>query len=498
MIPASVSLPKRLEQALVRDGLLAPGDAVLVGVSGGPDSVALLQLLREVGPSLRLSLEVAHVDHGIRGRQGRDDCEFVRGMAARLSLPFHLARLDLGEAADERGPGNFEARARERRYRFFAQVASERRMGKVAVGHNRDDQVETMLMWLLRGCGPEGLQGMPAARPLARSPEDAGPAVLIRPLLDVSREEILAFLESRGLDHREDPTNRDPRYLRNWLRGAVLPELRSRSDGALERRLARLGGMLRSDHALLERQAAAAYPGVAPGGALDRAGFLALDPEFRLRMARFWLRRELGTLRRIGFAHVDAVTKLVSGDRPHGRVSLPGGWTAVRQYDAVRLIRRTEAPRRSVPHAEDSHAADSRPADYSYPLPLEGELTVPEAGVRVTAWRSRRRELPEDPFEAVFDLSGLGRPEGRLHLRNPRPGDRFRPLGMAGRKKLKDLFIDRKAPRSRRRTAPLLVVGDEIAWIPGYARSGLARVGPETREVWRVRVSRRPDAGDPD
>ena len=492
MMPASMSLPKRLEQALVRDGLLAPGDAVLVGVSGGPDSVALLRLLREVGPSLRLSLEVAHVDHGIRGPQGRDDCEFVRGMAARLSLPFHLARLDLGEAADERGAGNLEARARERRYRFFAEVASDRRMDKVAVGHNRDDQVETMLMWLLRGCGPEGLRGMPAARPLARSPEGAGPAVLIRPLLDVSREEILAFLESRGLDYREDPTNRDPRYLRNWLRGAVLPELRSRSDGALERRLARLGGMLRSDHALLERQAAAAYPGVAPGGVLDRRRFLALDPEIRPRMARFWLRRELGTLRRTGFAHVDAVTKIISGNRPHGRVSLPGGWTAVRQYDTVRLTRRSEDPRRSVPHAEDS-----RTADYSCPLPLEGELTVPEAGVRVTAWRSRSRELPEDPFEAVFDLSGLGRPEGRLRLRNPRPGDRFRPLGMAGRKKLKDLFIDRKVPRSRRRTAPLLVVGDEIAWIPGCARSGLARVGPGTREVWRIRVSRGPDADDP-
>lgn len=484
-----MSLPKRLEQALVRDGLLAPGDAVLVGVSGGPDSVALLHVLREVGASLGLSLEVAHVDHGIRGPESRDDCEFVRGMAARLSLPFHLARLDLREAGDRRGAGNLEARAREGRYRFFGEVASERRMGKVAVGHSRDDQVETMLMWLLRGCGPEGLKGMPAARPLARSPEGAGRAVLIRPLLEASRGEILAFLESRGLDYREDPTNRDARYLRNWLRGVVLPELRSRSDGggALERRLARLGGMLRSDHALLERQVAAAYPGLARGGALDRIGFLALDPEFRPRIARFWLRRELGTLRRIGFAHVDAVTRLMAGSRPHGRVSLPGSWTVVRQYDTVRLARSAEG-----------HRAEDPPAkDYSCPLPLEGEVTVPEAGVRVTAWRSRKREIPEDPFEAVFDLSGLGRPEGRLRLRNPRPGDRFRPLGMAGRKKLKDLFIDRKVPRHRRRTAPLLVVGDEIAWIPGCARSDLARVGPETRDVWRIRVSRRPDAGDP-
>ena len=484
-----MSLPKRLEQPLVRDGLLAPGDAVLVGVSGGPDSVALLHVLREVGASLGLSLEVAHVDHGIRGPESRDDCEFVRGMAARLSLPFHLARLDLREAGDRRGAGNLEARARERRYRFFAEVASERRMGKVAVGHNRDDQVETMLMWLLRGCGPEGLKGMPAARPLARSPEGAGRAVLIRPLLEASRGEVLAFLESRGLDYREDPTNRDARYLRNWLRGVVLPELRSRSngDGALERRLARLGGMLRSDHALLERQVAAAYPGVARGSALDRTGFLALDPELRPRMARFWLRRELGTLRRIGFAHVDAVTRLMAGSRPHGRVSLPGSWTVVRQYDTVRLARSPEGRRVEDPSAKD----------YSCPLPLEGEVTVPEAGVRVTAWRSRKREIPEDPFEAVFDLSGLGRPEGRLRLRNPRPGDRFRPLGMAGRKKLKDLFIDRKVPRNRRRTAPLLVVGDEIAWIPGCARSDLARVGPETREVWRIRVSRSPDAADP-
>lgn len=485
-----MSLPKRLEQALVRDGLLAPGDAVLVGVSGGPDSVALLHVLREVGASLGLSLEVAHVDHGIRGPESRDDCEFVRGMAARLSLPFHLARLDLRETGDCRGAGNLEARAREGRYRFFAEVASERRMGKVAVGHNRDDQVETMLMWLLRGCGPEGLKGMPAARPLMRSPEGAGRAVLIRPLLEASRGEVLAFLESRGLDYREDPTNRDARYLRNWLRGVVLPELRSRSDGgggALERRLARLGGMLRSDHALLERQVAAAYPGVARGGALDRTGFLALDPELRPRMARFWLRRELGTLRRIGFAHVDAVTRLMAGSRPHGRVSLPGSWTVVRQYDTVRLARSAEVQRGEDPPAKD----------YSCPLPLEGEVTVPEAGVRVTAWRSRKREIPQDPFEAVFDLSGLGRPEGRLRLRNPRPGDRFRPLGMAGRKKLKDLFIDRKVPRNRRRTAPLLVVGDEIAWIPGCARSDLARVGPETREVWRIRVSRSPDAGDP-
>ena len=129
------------------------------------------------------------------------------------------------------------------------------------------------------------------------------------------------------------------------------------------------------------------------------------------------------------------------------------------------------------------------PADYSYVLPLEGELPIPEAGVRVTAWCSANRERPEDDFEAAFDLSRLRRDGGQLRWRNPRPGDRLRPLGMTGHKKLKDLFIDRKVPRSRRRTLPLLLAGEEIVWVPGCARSDFAKLEPHTRAVWRVRVS---------
>ena len=193
-----MSLDTQLAETLVRDGMLAPGDAVLVGVSGGPDSVALLHFLHEIGPSLRLRLEVAHVDHGIRGDESGDDAEFVRGIAAGLSLPFHLARLDLARSGRDRGSGNVEALARERRYRFFVEVAAKRGIGKVAAGHNRDDQVETMLMWLLRGCGPEGLRGMPAVRSLAVDEAGAGDAVLIRPFLEVSREDILSFLAEPG------------------------------------------------------------------------------------------------------------------------------------------------------------------------------------------------------------------------------------------------------------------------------------------------------------
>ena len=414
------------------------------------------------------------MEHGLRGHESRDDGEFVRGIAASLSLPFHLTRLDLSPSAQDGGAGNTEALARERRYRFLAEVARRRGIGKVAVGHNRDDQVETMLMWLLRGCGPEGLTGMPAVRPLEPGPSGAEETQLIRPLLELSRAEILAFLESRGLDYREDSTNRDTRYLRNWIRRTLLPGIRERSDRGLERRLARLGGMLRSDHTLLERWVAGAYPRVSRGDALDRAAFLGLEPELRPRMVRFWLKRGLGTLRRLGFAHVDAVLRLIAGSSPHGRVPLPGSWTVVREYDSVRLIPTVEA---------------IQPDDYSYVLPLEGELTVPEAGVRVTSWCSTGRERPESHFEAAFDLSRLTQDGGPLRLRNSRPGDRFRPLGMTGHKKLKDLFIDRKVPRSRRRTLPLLLAGEEIVWVPGCARSDFAPLAPDTRTVWRVRVS---------
>ncbi len=474
-----MSLDKQLAQTLVRDRMLAPGDAVLAGVSGGPDSVALLHILHETAPALGLRLEVAHVEHGIRGRESREDGEFVRRIAADLSLPFHVTSLDPARSGRNRHPGNFEALARERRYAFFAEVAVARSIGKVAVGHNRGDQVETLLMWLLRGCGPEGLAGMPAVRPLSRDGAGSEGTLLIRPLLEVSRDEILEYLESRGLGYREDRTNRDTRYLRNRIRLAVLPGLREQTDDGLEHRLARLAGMLRSDHALLERQVAGAYPRVVRGDVLDRAALLGLEPGLRPRLVRFWLNRGLGTLRRIGFVHVDAVLQAIGGARPHARVSLPGSWTVAREYDAVRLTRSAEGAREGSPRTED----------YSYPLPLDGEVAVPEAGVRVTAWRSTASETPEGDLEAAFDLSCLERHGGELRLRNFRPGDRFRPLGMAGHKKLKDLFIERKVPRSRRRTLPLLLAGEEILWVPGCARSDFARLAPGTRAVWRLKVS---------
>lgn len=474
-----MSLDINLANALVRDRVLVTGDAVLVGVSGGPDSVALLQFLHEIGPALGLRLEVAHVDHGTRGHESRDDGEFVRRIAAKLLLPFHFTSLDCLRSDRDQGSGNLEALARERRYQFFGQVAAKQRIGKVAVAHHRGDQVETMLMWLLRGCGPEGLAGMPAMRLLARDVPGAEKTLLVRPLLEVSRDDIIEYLESRGLDFREDHTNADTRYLRNWIRHTVLPGLRGQAGHGLERRLARLTGMLRSDHALLERQVVGAYPRVVRDDAVGRAAFLGLEPELQPRMVRFWLKRGLGTLRRIGFVHVDAVLHAIGGTRPHASVSLPGAWRVVREYDSVRLVR----------SAVELRLEGSPLQDYSYRLPLEGELVVPEAGVQVTVWCSTTRQVPEGNFEAGFDLERLTRDGGQLQLRNVRPGDRLRPLGMIGHKKLKDLFIEKKAPRSWRRAVPLLLVGEEIVWVPGYARSDFAKVESGTRAVWRIKVS---------
>ena len=496
-----MELHQKLAETLIRDGLVATGDAVLAGVSGGPDSVALLHLLAEVAPPLSLALEVAHVEHGIRGARSREDAEFVRRLAEGLSLPFHLARLDLHDAASGRA-GNLEARARTERYRFFARVAAERRLGKVAVGHNRGDQVETMLMWLLRGCGPEGLAGMPAARPLDRAAAGASGPMLVRPLLDVSREEILEYLASRNLEYRDDHTNRDTRYLRNWIRQTLLPRLRERTDAGLEHRLARLGGMLRSDNALLERRLAEACRRIIRGDVLDRAAFLGLEPELRPRMVRFWLARVTGTLRRFDYAHVDAVLDLIAGSRPHARVSLPGAWTVAREYESIRLVSSVEAasanaPAETVPSprgartpgiAGEERVGGQVDGEYSYPLPLEGEIFLPEAGLKITAWRSDSLDLPATPHEAAFDLRAVERVEGALQVRNFRPGDRFQPLGMAGHKKLKDLFIEKKLPRSRRRTLPLVLAEEEIVWVPGCARGDFARLEADSRAAWRVKV----------
>jgi tRNA(Ile)-lysidine synthase len=330
-----------------------------------------------------------------------------------------------------------------------------------------------MLMWMLRGCGPSALGGMPPVRRLFQEDSGKSQPTLVRPLLNLSRAQIMQYLRAEGLKYRQDATNRDTRYLRNWVRSDLLPALVERTDDGLTERLARLSGLLQSDQWLLDRYVATASASAIADGVLSCPAFLRLEVRLRSRVLRRWLQSHLGNLRGVGFQHVESMMRLTMADRPSGYVSLPGGWTAVKDYDRLHLVCGLE---------------DQAPTAYESALPLEGEVRIAELGVTVRAWCSNPAEAlhPENMHRAIFDRDAL---KGTRMLRSRRPGDRFQPLGMAGHKKVKDLLIEKKAPRRLRDRLPLVLVGGEVLWVPGYGRSGAAKVDFATREVWNLEMS---------
>src|SRR5262245_45824954 len=234
-----MGIDKRFLTFIHSHRLLVPGDRVLVAVSGGPDSVALLHILYELREELGLRLEVAHLQHGIRGVEAQEDARFVAELAEKLGLPLHLKEIDLPRMRSAAGKGNLETLARVERYRFFATVARERKLGKIATAHTRDDQAETVLMWLLRGSGLKGLGGMPLLHPLdGANAEPAGRLLVVRPLLYISRAEIEVYLKEKDLTFRLDRSNQDPSFLRNWIRLKLIPQLKEKIDCNLTERLA--------------------------------------------------------------------------------------------------------------------------------------------------------------------------------------------------------------------------------------------------------------------
>jgi tRNA(Ile)-lysidine synthase len=465
-----MTLQKKVRAFVARHALLTVGDSVLVAVSGGPDSVALLHVLNELREELRLRLEVAHLQHGIRGEQAKEDAQFVTDLAQRFNLPLHLKEVNIPGIRHAAGKGNTEQVARDERYRFFARVAEERKLAKIATGHTQDDQAETVLMWLLRGCGRRGLGGMSPRRSLNNG-HGSEAVTLIRPLLGVSKAEILDYLREAEISFRTDETNKDAALLRNWIRLELMPEITKKIDHGWPGRVSRQADLLRDEDQLLDRIASAALERLRVSGGLNRAPFLEQEPALQRRILRLWIAENRGNLRGLDYGHVEDLIDLIAHGQPQARLSIPGQWELVNEYNIVKLHKEKRGRRlRSV---------------YSYRLSLGRGVTIPEAGMKFETERSAIAPATglEKGLMAVFDAGLLPL---NLTVRNFRPGDRFQPIGMKGHKKVKDLFIEQKVPLSVRSVLPLLLSGDEILWIPPYARSEIAKIGPQTTEFLYV------------
>jgi tRNA(Ile)-lysidine synthase len=444
--------------------MVSPGERVLVAVSGGVDSIVLLHLLHELREELGISLAVAHLDHRIRAESSAD-AEFVAREAGRLGLPLILEARDVPAYAKERGLSLEEA-AREVRYQFLEEAAAKVRAAKIALGHHRDDLVETLLLNLIRGAGLAGLRGMAPVR-----------GSFIRPLIDCSRAEIEAFAQERGLRYCQDRTNLEQRFLRNRVRMELLPLLEGYRPGVAAR-LAQTARILGEASAYLEGLAGERLGKMVltegeEGLVLDRRMFLAEEPLLQSFILREAVRRLRGSLRDLEFEHLRKMRELSAQPETEGQAELhlPGGLTFFRR--GGRLILSKARP--GVP----------KPEAYAYEFPLRlGENLFNELGWQFTLEEVEPPlEFDLDPLKAVIDRARIVEP---LFIRNWRPGDRFRPLGMRGMKKLQDLFVDEKVPQEERARVPLVCDRRGIIWVVGLRLSEDYKVTEETKRALRI------------
>jgi tRNA(Ile)-lysidine synthase len=480
-IKTSPKLLPLVQRTIARYRMLDPGDRVIVAVSGGADSVCLLHLLLVLRDPYALALHVAHLHHGLRGSEADRDEAFVRREAERLGLSCTVERLTPTDYAPLKKLSR-QAAARELRYAFLRRTAERVGATRIALGHTADDQVETILLRLLQGSGPEGWGGIPPVR---------GP--YIRPLIETPRALIEEYLPAAGISWLEDSSNRDLRYLRNYLRREVLPLLR-RLNPRLAETVGRSARLLREDSSHLEAEAAAAFdramvdlrrpgegspPAPVPisSGAGDRlvlsiAAVSSLDPSLQRRILRRVIATCRGSARGLRAEHLEAARERVLAGSTGSRIVLPGGWTLRNAYG--RLIMERHPSVRSAPPAP-------------VPVSVPGRTAAPAFGLLLeTAWLDR---LPAESMTRDCLYLDAERLPGPLQLRARLPGDSLHPAGMRGqRKKLQDLLVDMRIPREDRDRIPLLVGGDALVWVVGLRADGRFLAGPATRRPLMVRA----------
>ncbi|HEU5367920.1 MAG TPA: tRNA lysidine(34) synthetase TilS, partial [Ktedonobacterales bacterium] len=442
--------------------------------------VCLLHLLKNLcgpeGPYTNISLHVAHLDHGLRGEAGRADAAFVADLAARWGLPCTLGQADVSALAQQ-SHRSLEDAARQVRYAFLRQVAASVGAKQIAIAHHADDQVETLVMHWLRGSGLAGLAGMRALE-----------GDIIRPLLRVSRAEILRYCEQQQIPYREDASNQDRRFLRNRVRHDLLPVLEQYNPN-LRETLLRNAAVLAEDEAYIQAQVDACWPEVIVSEAGSHLeGNVAAYRRLPLALRHHLLLRAglqaSGGETHLERRHVEACDALLLRAAGSGALDLPGGLQLRRVYGRFTL------GYAAAPAPEEPSGARAQ-RQQAVPLAVPGEARLPGSRWLVRGQVLEGQRNPPPGYEqgnvkgrwGYMDLDAVAAHQP-LHVRARRAGDRFRPLGMPTEKKLQDVLVDAKIPRAERDTLPLVCGADDrILWVAGYQVADVVKLTPTTRRV---------------
>jgi tRNA(Ile)-lysidine synthase len=455
---------ERVLKTITRYEMFKPGDRVGVAVSGGADSVFLLHALFELAPRWDLKLCVLHLDHGLRGEESRGDALFVADLARRLGLPAHIGASDVARLKLETGD-NLEQTARRARRMYYQEIRKGENLDRIATGHTRSDQAETVLFRFLRGSGTAGLA---AIRPVTSDG-------FLRPLIELERAEIESHLRDRSIEWREDSSNRSCEFARNRIRHDLLPQLIRDWNPALVENFAHTAEWAGDEEAYWEAEIdrfAAEYLTVPRGSAspkvLLRCGeLLALPRAVSRRLIRRAIELVKGDLRGLSFQHVERILEMAAAADGHDRMQAPG-LDAYRSFDWMRL----------APPGSDGLAG----RNFRLPVCIPGRFPLPD--------RSSTVEL--ELVETTTGIAGLDyeRMQGGLELRNWRPGDQYRPIGRSSEGKIKFLFQEARIPLWERRNWPILSIEEHIVWARQFGPALNYAATSATRCVVRVSEER--------
>lgn len=452
----------KAKQTIHKYSMIRSGDSILVGLSGGPDSVCLLTILERLKPELEITLTAVYFDHGLRPEETPDEIEFCKDLCGSIDVPFHVRSINVLEHAKAARVSKQES-ARELRYRALRDLVHEVGAQKIALGHHADDQAETILMRLFRGTGPSGLAGIPPVR-----------NNIIRPLIEIERMQIEHFLDAEGIGFMTDSSNLHDDYLRNRLRIHIMPAVKKLNRDVI-RTMSRAAEICRDEERYFDLQVTKTLMKLITRKS-DRSIELFLSPleTLDIVLLRRVLRRALDEttgLREITFLHIDELIHLIRTGKAGDRIYLPGARRAIKKYATLLIT------------AEQTQAIEAVPFDAAAPVAVtESDMVLVPKILERADWQGAYGNGKQS---AVFAFDKLSLP---MQIRSRRAGDSFYPLGLAHRKKLQDFFVDEKIPRDERDTVPLLVSGDSVVWVVGHRTDGRFAVDAATRQVLQIDI----------
>lgn len=459
------TIKAKILKTIHKYSMILPNEKIILGISGGPDSLALLYLLVSLKDEIKCNLHLAHLNHKLRDKESDEDARYVIEHAKKLNLPITVETMDVRNMI--RQGESLESGSRRIRYEFFERIVDEIKADKVALGHNADDQAETVLMHFLRGSGTQGLGGIPPIRDNK----------YIRPLIEITRTEIDEYLKDNNIIPRIDSSNQSLDYQRNKIRLELIPLLEKEYKPNLRRILCHTGQILRPEDELLN----SLVMGIIEDCIIEKSSkkiILRISKisknhiALKRRIIRWAIKTLIGDLYGYNFEHIESVIDLADNYVTGSEISLPRSICVEKSYDALIFKYREKRVH----------------SNFEYKISLPGVFEITELGLMIKAELSYIPQINKikSKLQESFDFDKI---TNELHIRNRLPGDRFFPLGMKGCKKLQDFFVDEKVPKYLRDSIPILTCGNDIVWVVGYRIDERFKVTENTRVQLDVSVN---------